>query len=222
MKVVTKYILKSKIYKDSWVNDSRYGTIPMEVSILCKIDHTNIVKVLEVFNEPSDDHIQMVMEKHGEGMDLFEYIDRQRQPVNELVTSGIFRQIVSAVSYLHSHGIVHRDIKDENIIIDDKFHIKLIDFGSAAYFTPGKKFSTFCGTLDYCSPDVLLGNKYFGPELDVWTCGIVLYTLVYCENPFADTNATIECILKPPYKVSNGTTIKNLKLFISHLISFVY
>lgn len=210
---MTKYILKSKIYNNSWINDSRYGTIPMEVSILCKIDHINIVKVLEVFNEPSDDHIQMVMEKHGEGMDLFEYIDRQRQPVNELVTSGIFRQIVSAVSYLHSHGIVHRDIKDENIIIDDKFHIKLIDFGSAAYFTPGKKFSTFCGTLDYCSPDVLLGNKYFGPELDVWTCGIALYTLVYCENPFADTNATIECILKPPYKVSNGTTIKNLNLF---------
>lgn len=170
--MVTKYILKSKIYKDNWIEDTRYGTVPLEVSILCKIEHANIIRVLEVFNEPTDDYIQMIMERHGAGMDLFEYIDRQRRPVNEALTSGIFRQIVAAVSYLHAQGIVHRDIKDENIVIDERFRIKLIDFGSAAYFTPGKKFSTFCGTMDYCSPDVLLGNKYYGPELDVWTCGI--------------------------------------------------
>ena len=68
-------------------------------------------------------------------------------------------QMVSAVSYLHKMAILHRDIKDENIILDERFHVKLIDFGSSAFMTPGKMFGTFCGTIEYCSPEVLMGNK---------------------------------------------------------------
>ena len=146
----------------------------------------------------------MIMEKHGCGMDLFEFIDRQRRYIAEPLACYIFKQIISSVAYMHRNNLVHRDIKDENIVINESFHIKLIDFGSTAYMVKGKKFATFCGTLDYCSPDVLLGNKYFGPELDVWTCGIALYTLVFSENPFVDAEETIECILKPPFKVSKG------------------
>ena len=199
--VVTKYIRKTKIHKDNWIEDERYGQIPLEISILCKLDHANIIKVLEVFQD--GDYIQMVMQRHGCGMDLFEFIDRQPN-IDEPLASYIFRQLVSAVSYLHSNNIVHRDIKDENIVINEEFRIKLIDFGSAAYMQKGKKFATFCGTLDYCSPEVLLGNKYYGPELDCWTIGIALYTLVFAENPFFDADETIECILKPPFKVSKG------------------
>lgn len=68
-------------------------------------------------------------------------------------------QIVSAIHYLHSLGILHRDIKDENVIINEAFHVKLIDFGSAAFMTPDRLFSTFYGTVEYCSPEVLQGNK---------------------------------------------------------------
>ena len=66
---------------------------------------------------------------------------------------------MSGVAYLHSHQVLHRDIKDENIIIDRHFHAKLIDFGSVAFMQPGKLFATFCGTMEYCAPEVLLGNK---------------------------------------------------------------
>ena len=204
--VVTKYILKAKIHRDSWIEDERYGCVPLEVSILCKLEHSNIIRVIDVFHDA--EHVQMVMEKHGTvGMDMFEFIDRKRRVyLPEPLSAYIYKQIVSAVAYLHARHLVHRDIKDENIVIDEHFHIKLIDFGSAAYYSHERRFATFCGTIDYCSPDVLLGNKYTGPELDAWTCGIALYTLVFSENPFLDAEETIECILRPPFKVSAALT----------------
>lgn len=69
-------------------------------------------------------------------------------------------QLVSAVGYLRSKGIIHRDIKDENIVIAEDFTIKLIDFGSAAYLEEDRLFHTFCGTIEYCAPEVLMGNPY--------------------------------------------------------------
>ncbi|KAG8508300.1 PAS domain-containing serine/threonine-protein kinase [Galemys pyrenaicus] len=67
-------------------------------------------------------------------------------------------QLVSAVGYLRARGVLHRDIKDENVVIAEDFSIKLIDFGSAAYLERGKLFYTFCGTIEYCAPEVLLGH----------------------------------------------------------------
>lgn len=77
----------------------------------------------------------------------------------DMATHGCF-QVVAAVSYLRSQNILHRDIKDENIVIAEDFTIKLIDFGSAAYLEKGKLFYTFCGTIEYCAPEVLMGNPY--------------------------------------------------------------
>ena len=73
--------------------------------------------------------------------------------------SYVIRQVLSATDYLHSLNILHRDIKDENIIVDRNFNIKLIDFGSAIYMEEGKLFNTFCGTVEYCSPEVNLFPK---------------------------------------------------------------
>ncbi|XP_045121201.1 uncharacterized protein LOC123510276 isoform X2 [Portunus trituberculatus] len=202
--VVTKFIKKSKVYKDSWVDDMVLERrVPLEVSLLMSLDHPNIVTVLDVFE--NDKYFQLVMEKLGSGMDLFEFIDRNPK-LDEFLAAHIFRQIVAALTYLHSLDIVHRDVKDENVIMDNRFHVKLIDFGSSAFTAPGKKFSQFAGTVEYCSPEVLMGNKYTGYEVEVWSLGVTLYTLMYWENPFYDVDETIKGVLNIPYEHSPELT----------------
>lgn len=194
--VITKFIHKKKVHEQSWVEDPILGKkVPLEVSLLTTIKHPNVVRVLDVFENES--FFQMVMEKHGAGMDLFEFVDR-RPKLDEPLISYIFRQIVAAVHYLHSLQILHRDIKDENVIIDQHFHAKLIDFGSATFMSADRLFSTFYGTVEYCSPEVLAGNKYEGPELEVWSLGVTLYVLTFGENPFFDVEETLKAELRPP------------------------
>ncbi|KAK9401097.1 PAS domain-containing serine/threonine-protein kinase-like [Crotalus adamanteus] len=197
--VVVKFIWKGRVLDYCWVEDPDLGTVTQEIAILKKLQHPNIIEVLDIFE--NQQFFQLVMEKHGTGLDLFTFIDNQPD-LDEPLASYIFRQLVSAVNYLRSRNILHRDIKDENIIIAEDFTIKLIDFGSAAYLEPGKMFYTFCGTIEYCSPEVLSGNPYSGPELEMWSLGITLYTIVFGENPFCELEETIDAVLRPPYSVS--------------------
>ncbi|XP_052493488.1 PAS domain-containing serine/threonine-protein kinase [Budorcas taxicolor] len=197
--VVVKFIKKEKVLEDCWIEDPKLGKVTLEIAILCKVEHANIIKVLDVFENQG--FFQLVMEKHGSGLDLFAFIDRHPS-LDEPLASYIFRQLVAAVVYLRSESILHRDIKDENIVIAEDFSIKLIDFGSAAYLERGKLFYTFCGTIEYCAPEVLMGNPYRGPELEMWSMGVTLYTLIFEENPFCELEETMEAAINPPYLVS--------------------
>ncbi|XP_033085397.1 PAS domain-containing serine/threonine-protein kinase isoform X2 [Trachypithecus francoisi] len=174
------------------------------------VDKEKNKEVLDVFENQG--FFQLVMEKHGSGLDLFTFIDRHPK-LDEPLASYIFRQLVSAVGYLRLKDIIHRDIKDENIVIAEDFTIKLIDFGSAAYLERGKLFYTFCGTIEYCAPEVLMGNPYRGPELEMWSLGVTLYTLVFEENPFCELEETVEAAIHPPYLVS-----KELMSLVSGLL----
>ncbi|CAB3239719.1 unnamed protein product [Arctia plantaginis] len=196
---VAKFILKEKVGTQFWVDGPDGRRVPLELSLLLTLKHPNIVSVVDAFE--NDKYFQMVMEKHGAGMDLFEFIER-RPRLDEPLLSYIFRQIGQAVEYLHSLNILHRDIKDENVIIDNKFHVKLIDFGSATFMSKDTLFSTFYGTTEYCSPEVLAGNKYAGPELEMWSMGITLYVLTFFVNPFSDIEDTIQGPLAFPQIVS--------------------
>ncbi|KAG0040620.1 hypothetical protein BGZ82_000578 [Podila clonocystis] len=119
--------------------------------------------------------------------DLFECIEHHSK-FSESQARMIFRQIVECVSYLNAKGICHRDIKDENIVIDNDFVVKLIDFGSAVIIPrpQGKLFDRFYGTINYASPEILKGEKYRAESAEVWSLGILLYTILYGEVPFND------------------------------------
>lgn len=95
---------------------------------------------------------------HGGGMDLFDYIELNTT-MPEAEIKSIFRQVARAIQHLHHNKIVHRDIKDENVILDEDGNVQLIDFGSSAYIKNNRKFDTFCGTIDYAAPEVSNNNS---------------------------------------------------------------
>ncbi|CEG73269.1 hypothetical protein RMATCC62417_08681 [Rhizopus microsporus] len=202
-KVVIKYVYKSRVLVDCWTRDKKLGLVPAEIHVLHtlrKIPHANCSDMLDYFED--DDHYYVVMDLFGAGMDLFDYIELRKDGISESEIRVIFRQIIEAVSHLHDNHIIHRDIKDENVILDLKGGVRLIDFGSATYMKEGKRYDTFVGTLDYAAPEVLKGQTYTGPPQDIWACGTLLYTLIYRENPFYNIEEIMERELRIPFILS--------------------
>ncbi|GAA5895702.1 hypothetical protein JCM5296_007396 [Sporobolomyces johnsonii] len=118
------------------------------------------------------------------GQDLFDYVDLHPSGLALPTIRHILAQVADALAFLHEHSIVHRDIKDENVVLDAEGNVRLIDFGSAAYVREGRKFDTFSGTLDFAAPEVLKGARYGGKEQDVWALGVLGYVLICGECPF--------------------------------------
>lgn len=149
-KTVLKYVTKKRILVDTWTRDRRLGTVPLEIHVLDYLRrdgfrHPNIVEMEGFFEDDVNYYIEMV--PHGlPGMDLFDYIEL-RANMDEAECRNIFKQVVDAIHHLHTKAlVVHRDIKDENVILDGDGRIKLIDFGSAAYIKNGP-FDVFVGTI---------------------------------------------------------------------------
>jgi protein-serine/threonine kinase len=122
----------------------------------------------------------------GTGVDLFDRVESQPSGLDPFEIRSLFGQLADAIRFLHANGIVHRDIKDENVILDGSGQCQLIDFGSAAHWRPGKRWDTFSGTLHYASPEILRGEMYGGKEQDIWALGVVAYVLLVGETPFSD------------------------------------
>jgi len=207
-KMVLKYVTKRRILVDTWTRDRRLGTVPLEIHVLDYLrrdglKHPNIVEMADFFEDDVNYYIEMI--PHGlPGMDLFDYIEL-RVNMEENECRSIFVQVAKAIHHLHTKAlVVHRDIKDENVVLDGEGNIKLIDFGSAAYIKNGP-FDVFVGTIDYAAPEVLAGKPYRGKDQDVWALGILLYTIVYKENPFYSIDEIMDRDLRIPYIMSENS-----------------
>ncbi|VAH85316.1 unnamed protein product [Triticum turgidum subsp. durum] len=146
--------------------------------------HPHIIRIYEVIETPKD--IFVVMEYCQNG-DLLDYIVEKRR-LQEDVARRIFQQIMSAVEYCHTNMVVHRDLKPENLLVDSKYNVKLADFGLSNVMHDGHFLKTSCGSINYAAPEVISGELYAGPEVDVWSCGVILYALLCGAVPFDDDN----------------------------------
>ncbi|CAN9515547.1 unnamed protein product [Ophioblennius macclurei] len=168
------------IRKERITDDLDRIHIQREIEITSSLRHSNIIRFHEVFE--SRDKIVIVMEYASRG-ELYDYIQERRR-LPEIEARGIFRQITSAVHYCHKNGVVHRDLKLENILLDQDLNVKLADFGLSNNFQKDSVLQTYCGSPLYAAPEIVKGLPYQGPEVDCWALGVLLYALVYSSMPF--------------------------------------
>ncbi|KAM6895056.1 serine/threonine-protein kinase MARK2 isoform 11-T11 [Lycodopsis pacificus] len=197
--VLTGKEVAVKIIDKTQLNSSSLQKLFREVRIMKMLNHPNIVKLFEVIE--TEKTLYLVME-YASGGEVFDYLVAHGR-MKEKEARAKFRQIVSAVQYCHQKCIVHRDLKAENLLLDADMNIKIADFGFSNEFTMGNKLDTFCGSPPYAAPELFQGKKYDGPEVDVWSLGVILYTLVSGSLPFDGQNLKElrERVLRGKYRI---------------------
>lgn len=186
--VAIKIIIKKKAPQD-------YITkfLPREIAVMKQLNHPNIIGLYEAIETSS--RIFLVMDM-ADGGDLLDYI-KTNGAVAEDEARRFFRQLVDASEYLHNLDVVHRDLKCENILLDRNKNILITDFGFARtqpieYDTGRRRLSlTFCGSYAYAPPEILRGIAYDGTRSDVWSMGVVLFTMLCAKLPFDDSNLKV-------------------------------
>ncbi|EIW75620.1 Pkinase-domain-containing protein [Coniophora puteana RWD-64-598 SS2] len=151
------------------------------------LHHPHITQMFEVI---ATEHAIWIVTELCLGGELFDYL-AEKGRLAEDESKILFGQLCLAVAYLHDKGIVHRDLKLENVLLDERCRVKLGDFGFTREYERGAFMETFCGTTGYAAPEMLQGKKYLGPEVDIWSMGVILYTLLTGTLPFDDDDEAI-------------------------------
>lgn len=202
--IVTRTKVAIKIIDKTVLDEENLTKIFRETAILKKLRHPHVTRLYQLMETKQT--IYMVTEYASNG-EIFDHLVAKGR-MSEPEAKRIFSQIVSAVSYCHSQGVVHRDLKAENLLLDHNLNIKLADFGFSNQFTEGNLLSTFCGSPPYAAPELFLGLKYDGTRADIWSLGVVVYVLVCGSLPFdgptlqALRNVVIEGKFRIPYFMS--------------------
>uniref|UniRef100_A0ACB8FHW9 Serine/threonine-protein kinase sik2 n=1 Tax=Sphaerodactylus townsendi TaxID=933632 RepID=A0ACB8FHW9_9SAUR len=181
---VTKTQVAVKIIDKKRLDPSNLEKIYREVQIMKLLNHPHIIKLYQVMETKDMLYIVTEFAKNGE---MFDHLTSHGH-LSESEARKKFWQILSAVDYCHSHHIVHRDLKTENLLLDANMNIKLADFGFGNFYKSGEPLSTWCGSPPYAAPEVFEGKEYEGPHLDIWSLGVVLYVLVCGSLPFDGPN----------------------------------
>ncbi|KAI8607620.1 A kinase Mark2PAR-1 mutant, partial [Chytriomyces sp. MP71] len=213
---LTKQKVALKIIdKERLPDEYSLKNIHREAQIMRLLDHPHIIQLYEVMETKKE--LFLVLE-YAVGGELLDYIV-SRGRLHEKEARKFFGQIVSALEYCHTLNIVHRDLKAENLLLDENSQIKISDFGLSNVFDRSKTLVTCCGSPVYSAPELIEGRKYTGPEVDCWSLGINLYAMVIGDLPFADSNLTAlyNSILKGVYHVPDYVSA-DCKDLISRLL----
>ena len=183
-------------------------TIYDEIEIQGRIFHPNIVKLYNYYENTTS--IYMIMEYVNNG-NLYSII-RRKKALSEYDAYNFFYQVCKSIYFLHKNNIIHRDIKAENILIDDKNNCKLCDFGWSVILNKDYGRKTFCGTMEYMAPEII-NNEEYDKSIDIWSLGVLLYELIHGYNPF-DTeekqkeklNILVHNIINENYKINENVS----------------
>ncbi|EDW72322.1 uncharacterized protein Dwil_GK20862 [Drosophila willistoni] len=211
-KVAVKVVDKTKLDEVSKAH------LFQEVRCMKLVQHPNVVRLYEVIDTQTK--LYLVLEL-GDGGDLYDYIMRHESGLSEDLARKYFRQILRAITYCHQLHVVHRDLKPENVVFFEKLGlVKLTDFGFSNKFLPGQKLETFCGSLAYSAPEILLGDSYDAPAVDIWSLGVILYMLVCGQAPFekANDSETLTMIMDCKYTVPSHVSQACRQLIASMLV----
>ena len=179
-KVAIKIMEKSKM-----VYEEDKNRLEREIEVLKILRHPNLIHLYSVLKK--DDTIYLIM-KYIKGIELFDYIVNKTK-LTEKEACMFFQQIISGIEYLHKIKYIHRDIKPENILInEDTKELIIVDFGLCNSYSNSNKdlLTSACGSPSYAAPEMLNGEKYRGPPVDIWSCGVVLYAMLCGYLPFED------------------------------------
>lgn len=192
--------------------------LPREIQVLKRLRHPNCISLLEAIETNTRIYLIMNLAENG---DLLEYI-RERGPMSDDEARRLFKQLITATEYFHSLGIVHRDLKCENLLLDLSYNLVVSDFGFARgqpiNAESGKRrlSQTFCGSYAYAPPEILRGMPYDGAIADIWSVGVVLYTMVSASLPFDDSN--LKTLLEQVMRAVHFSSRKKISLEAKDLI----
>ncbi|CAN8073623.1 unnamed protein product [Agarophyton chilense] len=176
-KVAVKILNRHKI-RDQGMEEK----LKREIKILKLCMHPHIIRLYEVIETSTDVY---VVTEYSSGGELFDYIV-ERGRLSEPEARRFFQQIISGVEYCHTHMVAHRDLKPENLLLDEFSNVKIADFGLSNCMRDGWFLKTSCGSPNYAAPEVISGKLYAGPEVDIWSCGVIVYALLCGTLPFDD------------------------------------
>nr|XP_002130366.1 testis-specific serine/threonine-protein kinase 1-like [Ciona intestinalis] len=194
--------------------------LPREIEVMKKLKHPNLIRLYELFQISSKLYFTLEWGGHG---DLLQYI-RLRGPLKDSESHKFFTEMCTGVEYMHQVGVVHRDLKCENVLLSKKNSIKIADFGFAREIGPNENSKTYCGSAAYAAPELLQGIPYKGTIADIWSLGVILYIMCCSSMPFRDAN--IKTLIKDqkdtlhiPSSVA-GTLNSSLKDLMKKIMRF--
>ncbi|XP_028134381.1 testis-specific serine/threonine-protein kinase 3-like [Diabrotica virgifera virgifera] len=163
--------------------------LPREIEVVKGLRHPNLIRFLQAIETTHRVYIVMEYAENGSLLDII----RKDGHIDDTRARKWFRQLVDAVEYCHDRGVVHRDIKCENMLMNSEWTLKMSDFGFARGNLKDKNgqnvlSETFCGSYAYASPEILKGIPYQPQHADVWSMGVVLFAMVFGRLPFDDSN----------------------------------
>jgi serine/threonine protein kinase len=186
-----------KVYDKNRITDpQRKSCVDREIRILKRLSHDNIIHLYDIIDNARQLFIVMELVK---GRSLYSYIHSKKgNKLDEDESIRIFSQIASGIDYCHKNSVTHRDIKMENLLLDEKCNAKIIDFGFSICTNSEQKLKIFCGTPSYMAPEIVMKKEYLGPPTDIWSLGILLFAMLCGCFPFKGINESdlFRCISK--------------------------